>query len=423
MKVLLIGGGGREHALAWKMTQSAELDTLYIASGNGGTQDLGINVDLDVSDLDGLVDFVKKNEIEMVVCGPEQPLVDGLADHLQSFGIDVVGPTKAGAELEGSKSFAKEFMKEFNIPTADYGTFTADQLEEANSFIDNMQVPVVLKADGLAAGKGVLICQTKEEAKEELKLMVGGKFGSAGATVVIESFLAGIEFSVFALTDGTDYVLLPMAKDYKRIGDGDTGLNTGGMGTVSPPLFVDDALRQKVEESIVRPTIEGISKRGMDYKGFVFFGLIRIGDDPYVIEYNVRMGDPETQVVLPRMKTDLLTCFKALFMGSLGEITIEEDPRVCLSVVLASGGYPGNYNKGMSIALPENLSDHEIIFHAGTRIADGDLQSSGGRVIACTALADSLTMAREAAYNIVKHVSFEGQYCRTDIGLDLLEYD
>ena len=422
MKILLIGSGGREHALAWKMSQSQSLDRLYIAPGNGGTAAMGENIDLDVNNHQAVVKFVQERSIDMVVCGPEQPLVDGLSDYLSANGIKVVGPSKAGARLEGSKSFAKAFMEEFGIPTADYGTFTMDQIDAANDFIDGMQEPVVLKADGLAAGKGVLICQTRTEAKNELRLMLNGKFGEAGDTVVIESFLDGIEFSVFALTDGMDYVLLPMAKDYKRIGEGDTGLNTGGMGTVSPPNFVDDQLRKKVIDRIVEPTIKGIARRGMNYKGFVFFGLIRVENDPYVIEYNVRMGDPETQVVMPRLQTDLVNCFKALFEGRLSGIEINEDKRTCMAVVMASGGYPGSYEKGKAIQLPENLPEEQIVFHAGTRKAGAELLSSGGRVLACTALAENLASAQDRAYDLVGKVSFEGQYFRKDIGNDLLSH-
>ena len=422
MNILLIGGGGREHAFAWKLAQSPLLDVLYVAPGNGGTSVQWTNVDLDLDDHEQIRGFVKTHDIDMIVCGPEQPLVDGLANSMADFGINVVGPSKEGALLEGSKSFAKAFMDEFNIPTAKYGAFSADQEEEAKSFIEEMPTPIVLKADGLAAGKGVLILNSKEEAKSELNNMFSGKFGSAGSTVVVEHFLTGIEFSVFALTDGTDYILLPVAKDYKRIGEGDTGLNTGGMGTVSPPPFVDQQLMQKVEENVVKPTIRGIKEKGIDYKGFVFFGLISVNNEPYVIEYNCRMGDPETQVVLPRMKTDLLTCFKALFDGTIKDITITSTDKSCVAVVMASGGYPESYEKGKPIMLPATLDDEEILFHAGTQSVEGKLITSGGRVLACCALGNDLAMARNKAYDLAESVRFDKAYYRKDIGLDLMTH-
>lgn len=422
MKVLLIGSGGREHALAWKMAQSPLLEQLYIAPGNGGTADSWINTDLDISDHALVIAYCREQDIDLVVCGPEQPLVDGLTDALSHADINVVGPSAEGAKLEGSKSYAKAFMQEFDIPTAAYGSFSEGEIDEACHFIDAMPVPIVLKADGLAAGKGVLILNSREEAKGELKRMFDGKFGNAGSTVVIEHFLSGIEFSVFALTDGKDYILLPMAKDYKRIGEGDTGLNTGGMGTVSPPPFVDDLLLKKVEEQVVRPTIDGINKRGIDYKGFVFFGLISVDGEPFVIEYNCRMGDPETQVVMPRMKTDLLSCFKGLFDGSLSKLAVTSTDQFCVAVVMASGGYPESYEKGKAITLPAQLEQDRLIFHAGTTSKEGGLETSGGRVLACCALGNTLSDARDKAYDLVDQVSFEKSYVRKDIGLDLMTH-
>lgn len=422
MKVLLIGSGGREHALAWKISQSPLLDRLFIAPGNGGTAELATNVSLDTSDFHAVEDFVKGNGIDMVVCGPEQPLVDGLADHLNKASIKVIGPSAAGANLEGSKSFAKTFMKEFDIPTADYGVFTKDQKEEALTFLRQMPTPIVLKADGLAAGKGVLIIEDRQKAEKAIIDMFEGQFGEASATVVIEHFLSGIEFSVFALTDGQDYMLLPVAKDYKRIGEGDTGLNTGGMGTVSPPPFVDQIMMNKVKERIIQPTIRGLAERNIDYKGFIFFGLISVDGDPYVIEYNCRLGDPETQVILPRLQNDLLQCFSAVYGGTLGDHELLSTDQTCVAVVLASGGYPESYEKNKEISIRTPLAENEIIFHAGTRKEDGTLHTSGGRVMACCALAADLPAARQKAYEVVDRVSYEKMYYRHDIGLDLISH-
>lgn len=422
MNVLLLGSGGREHALAWKLSQSPLLDKLYIAPGNGGTSALGDNVDLALSDFPSIEHFVKTNNIEMIVCGPEQPLVEGIADYFSERDIKVVGPGKEGAKLEGSKAFSKVFMEANDIPTAAYGTFTGNQLQEALEFIEEMPTPIVLKADGLAAGKGVLILDSKNEAQRELKEMFEGKFGDASSTVVIEHFLSGIEFSVFALTDGKDYVILPVAKDYKRIGEGDTGLNTGGMGTVSPPPFVDQTLMDKVLTQIVDPTINGLQARQIDYKGFIFFGLISVNGDPYVIEYNCRLGDPETQVVLPRMQTDLLAAFNALFNGTLSQCNMISTDQTCVAVVMASGGYPGSYEKGKTMTLPGQLSDDKLIFHAGTKMADGNIVTSGGRVLAGCALGPDLRLARERAYELVDEIDFEKKYFRKDIGLDLMTH-
>ncbi|MDX1684269.1 MAG: phosphoribosylamine--glycine ligase [Saprospiraceae bacterium] len=422
MNVLLIGSGGREHALAWKMSQSPLLSNLYIAPGNGGTDSTGKNVDLDTSNFASILDFCHQEEIDMIVCGPEKPLVDGFADYFSSENINVVGPSQEGAMLEGSKSFAKEFMADHDIPTAKYGAFTADDFNKAMRFIDEMSAPVVLKADGLAAGKGVLILDSKEEAKKELQAMFDGKFGEAGETVVIEQFLSGIEFSVFVLTDGQEYLLLPVAKDYKRIGEGDTGLNTGGMGTVSPPPFVDQALMDKVEQRIIEPTIRGIVERKIDYKGFIFFGLIDVDGDPYVIEYNCRLGDPEAQVILPRLQSDLLGSFSSLFDGTLADRDMLSTDQTSLAVVLASGGYPERYEKGIAINLKRDIDEGEIIFHAGTRQEEGQLVTSGGRVMACVALAPDLESARSKAYNLVEFVEFEDMYFRKDIGLDMIPY-
>ncbi|MEO1623843.1 MAG: phosphoribosylamine--glycine ligase [Bacteroidota bacterium] len=423
MKVLLIGGGGREHALAWKLSQSPLLQQLFIAPGNAGTASCGTNVDLSASDFPALKSFVLDNEIGMLIVGPEAPLVAGITDYFRQESelqhVLVIGPSQEGAKLEGSKAYAKTFMQDYNIPTAAYQDFTSDQLAEALAYLDTLQPPIVLKADGLAAGKGVLILSDREQAKKELTDMLGGKFGQASERVVVEDFLQGIEFSVFALTDGTDYRLLPIAKDYKRIGEGDTGLNTGGMGAVSPVSFVDEALMQKVEEQIVRPTIQGIKEKGIDYQGFVFFGLIKVDDSPYVIEYNCRMGDPETEVVIPRLKNDLMELLIATAKGRLSEQQIQIDERAATTVMLVSGGYPGAYEKGKAISGLEFL-DNSIVFHAGTRQNGDQLQTNGGRVLAITSYGENFRQALMQSNANAAKIQFEGKYFRKDIGLDLM---
>lgn len=380
MKVLLLGSGGREHALAWKINQSERLTKLYVAPGNAGTAEIAENVNIKVTDFEALANFVEHNAIDMLVVGPEDPLVEGIRDYFEADArfarLMIVGPGKAGAILEGSKDFAKEFMFRHHIPTAGYLTVTKDNLEKGFAFLETLKPPYVLKADGLAAGKGVLILDNLEEAKRELELMLGGKFGKAGNQVVIEEYLKGIELSVFALTDGKSYKILGSAKDYKRIGEGDMGLNTGGMGAVSPVPFANEEFNRKVEERVVRPTIEGLQKDGIDYKGFVFFGLMNVGGDPYVIEYNVRMGDPETEVVMPRLKTDILSLFEAMAKGELEQAAFELDDRFCTTVMLVSQGYPGDYKKGKEITGVPDVKG-SIVFHAGTKLADGKVVTNG----------------------------------------------
>lgn len=420
MKILIIGSGGREHALAWKVSQSPMCSDLYIAPGNAGTSQVGQNVSIDVSDFDATTAFIKENNVELVIVGPEVPLVEGIVDHLNREvpSVLVVGPTAAGAQLEGSKAFSKAFMARHGIPTAAYAEFTASDLEEGLSYIQTQPVPIVLKADGLAAGKGVIISQTHEEASEEFRQMLSGKFGEASSTVVIESFLDGIEFSVFVLTDGTDYKILPVAKDYKRIGEGDQGLNTGGMGSVSPVPFVDSALMDKVNARIIQPTIEGLAKEKLEYKGFIFFGLIRVDNEPYVIEYNCRMGDPETQSVMPRLQNDLVQLCVATCQGTLASEEVKLDDRTVASVVLVSGGYPGSYAKGKVIS---DLSDHAdgMIFHAGTKSRNGDVVTNGGRVLAVTSFGNDLQDALKKSIGKAGEIQFEGKYFRRDIGFDL----
>ena len=420
MKILIIGSGGREHALAWKVSQSPMCSDLYIAPGNAGTSQVGQNVSLDVSDFETTTAFIRENNIELVIVGPEVPLVEGIVDHLNKEvpSVLVVGPTAAGAQLEGSKAFSKAFMARHGIPTAAYAEFTAADLEEGLSYIQTQPVPIVLKADGLAAGKGVIISQTHEEASEEFRQMLSGKFGEASSTVVIESFLDGIEFSVFVLTDGTHYQILPVAKDYKRIGEGDQGLNTGGMGSVSPVPFVDSVLMDKVKTRIIQPTIEGLAKEKLEYKGFIFFGLIRVDNEPYVIEYNCRMGDPETQSVMPRLQNDLVQLCIATCQGTLASEEVKLDDRTVASVVLVSGGYPGSYAKGKVIS---DLSDHAdgMIFHAGTKSHEGDVVTNGGRVLAVTSFGNDLGDALKKSNGKAEEIQFEGKYFRRDIGFDL----
>ncbi len=422
MNILLLGGGGREHALAWKMSRSKHCDHLFIAPGNAGTSHCGVNLAIDPCDFSAIKEVVIDEEIAMVVVGPEEPLVRGIYDYFQSDPdlqqVRLIGPSAEGARLEGSKAFAKAFMEEFGIPTARYREFTGDTRDEGLAYIAAQQPPVVLKADGLAAGKGVLICQDTDEASREFRAMLDGKFGQASSRVVIEQFLDGIEFSVFVLTDGHDYRILPIAKDYKRIGEGDTGLNTGGMGSVSPVPFVDEALREKVEKRIIRPTIKGLQARNIHYHGFIFFGLILVGDDPYVIEYNCRLGDPETQVVLPRLQNDLVDMMLALGDGRLADIEVELDPRSAAAVILVSGGYPGSYEKGKIISGIDDVDD-SMVFHAGTRLQGGEVVTNGGRVVAVTSMSETLDEALHLCNENAEIIHFEGKYYRRDIGFDL----
>lgn len=425
MNVLILGSGGREHALAWKIAQSAECDNLYIGPGNGGTSELGTNLSINPSDFYEVAVTVKKHGIDMLIVGPEAPLVGGIRDYFESSddfrNLIVIGPGKKGAELEGSKDFAKAFMRKYAIPTAPSATFKRNQLSEAMDFLEKSNPPFVLKADGLAGGKGVLILEELEEAKNEIELMLEeGKFGAASDKVVIENFLEGIEISVFALTDGESYMLLPSAKDYKRIGESDTGLNTGGMGAVSPVPFADEELMNKIEERIVAPTVEGLKREDIPYVGFLFFGLMVVHGDPFVIEYNVRMGDPETEVVLPRVKSDLLKHLKAAGQQRLKDERLLVDERYTTTVMLVSEGYPGKYEKGKKLEIKNTPSSKQIFFHAGTKGSGSDLETSGGRVIACTAYGDDLKTALETSYALTEKVDFEGKHFRKDIGKDLL---
>lgn len=422
MNILILGGGGREHTFAWKISQSPLCEKLFIAPGNAGTASLGENVDLNPNDFESIKELVLAQQIGMVVVGPEEPLVRGVYDFFKAddalSSVKVIGPSAEGAKLEGSKAFAKAFMEEFGIPTAGYREFTEANLDEGLAYITASTPPIVLKADGLAAGKGVLICSSVEEAREEFRAMLSGKFGTAGNTVVVEDFLDGIEFSVFVLTDGQHYKIFPVAKDYKRIGEGDTGLNTGGMGAVSPVSFVDDELMARVEEQIIKPTIQGIRSRKMEYEGFVFLGLIKVGDQPMVIEYNCRMGDPETEVVFPRIKNDLVELLNATAEHRLNEIDIEKDPRAATTVMLVSGGYPGSYEKGKTITGIGD-TDNSIIFHAGTKTAGNDVVTNGGRVIAVTAYGATVAEALKVSQKNASIIDFERKYFRKDIGFDV----
>ncbi len=424
MRILLLGSGGREHALAWKMAQSSILEALFIAPGNAGTMQHGVNVDLSVNDFEGIKKFVLANEIDTVVVGPEDPLVNGIADFFEAdeslAKVCVVGPNKEAAQLEGSKDFAKKFMKRHNIPTAKYGTFTKDTLKEGYAFLETMKPPYVLKADGLAAGKGVLIIDNLKEAKSELKSMLGdAKFGDASSRVVIEEFLDGVELSCFVITDGDAYKKLPEAKDYKRIGEGDTGVNTGGMGAISPVPFANPTYLDKIENQIIIPTIKGLKAEGIVYKGFIFFGLINVKNEPYVIEYNCRMGDPETEVVIPRLKSDLLDLFEGIATQTLSERDIQFDERSTATVMMVSGGYPESHKKGKQIYGLNTISD-SIVFHAGTKPDGPVVLSDGGRVLAVTSYGKDLETALKRSYASVEKIDFDGAAYRKDIGQDVL---
>lgn len=427
MNILIIGSGGREHAIAWKLNQSSQLEQLFIAPGNAGTKKEGTNVNLDITNFDEVGNFCLENKIKIVVVGPEAPLVNGIHDFFESNekfnSICIIGPKKAAAQLEGSKAFSKAFMKRHNIPTAKYISVTNENLNEGIEFLIKSKAPYVLKADGLAAGKGVLIINNLEEAKSELKLMLKGKFGTASKTVVIEEFLKGKEVSVFVITDGTSYKILPAAKDYKRVGEKDTGLNTGGMGAVSPVSFANKDFLDKVDNQIIIPTIKGLKKEGIDYSGFIFFGIINVKKDPYVIEYNCRLGDPETEVIMLRLKSDLLELFDGVASGTLSERNVEIDPRTATTVMLTSKGYPGTYEKGKTITGLESV-ENSIVFHSGTSTADdGNIMSNGGRVMTISSFGKDVSTALAKSYSSIEKINFEGKSFRKDIGFDLIKKD
>jgi len=423
MNILILGSGGREHTFAYKLSQSKRCENLFVAPGNAGTSSIATNVNIKVTDFEAVKKCVVENNIQMVIVGPEDPLVQGIADYFAETSelknVMLIGPSKRGALLEGSKQRAKEFMMQHNIPTAAYESFTSESLEAGKAFLEKLNPPYVLKADGLAAGKGVLILKDLNEAKQELENMLKhNKFGEASSKVVIEEFLDGIELSVFVLTDGKNYKVLPTAKDYKRIGEGDTGLNTGGMGAISPVPFADEVLMKKIEDRIVKPTVNGLLEEKIDYKGFVFIGLIKVNNEPYVIEYNVRMGDPETEVVLPRIKTDLVDIFEATYHQKLNTINIEIDERAAATVMLVSGGYPEDYEKGKEISGLQNV-EGSIVFHAGTKSENGKILSNGGRVMAVTSLDNDYKMALKKSYQNIEKLSFDRMQYRSDIGFDL----
>lgn len=422
MNILILGSGGREHTFAYKLAQSEQCNALFVAPGNAGTSQIATNVHIGVTDFEAIKKFVVQEDIKMVVVGPEDPLVQGVYDYFkedeQLKNVAVIGPSKEGARLEGSKERAKEFMMAHHIPTAAYESFTASTLTQGQKFLETLHPPYVLKADGLAAGKGVLIIEDLNEAKKELGHMLEGKFGDASATVVIEEFLDGIELSVFVLTDGKNYKILPTAKDYKRISEGDKGLNTGGMGAISPVPFADTAFMQKIEHTIVKPTVDGLAKEGIDYKGFIFIGLIKVGNEPKVIEYNVRMGDPETEVVLPRIQSDLVELFTAVDAQTLDDQEFKLDPRSATTIMLVSGGYPEAYEKGAVITGLDRVED-SIVFHAGTTEKEGRVVTNGGRVMAITSFDDDFRKALKKSYQNIEKINFDRMNYRTDIGFDL----
>jgi phosphoribosylamine--glycine ligase len=422
MNILLLGSGGREHALAWKISQSSLCSNLFIAPGNAGSAQCGTNLDFTVNDFDAIKNACEQKCIDMVIIGPEEPLVNGIVDFLNAesgLNLKIIGPSKNAAQLEGSKAFAKEFMQRHKIPTASYKEFNATNFDDGIEYLQQHSLPIVLKADGLAAGKGVIICQNGVEAMSEFELMIQrSKFGEAGKRVVVEEFLDGIELSVFVLTDGKNYLLLPEAKDYKRVGEGDNGLNTGGMGAISPVPFADDAFMQKVKTKIIEPTITGLQKDNLDYKGFLFFGLIKVGDEPFVIEYNCRMGDPETEVVIPRIKNDLVELLKATADQNLKNIILEIDDRYCTTIVAVSGGYPNEYQKGFEITGLDQTEEDSFLFYAGAKNEDGKIVTNGGRVICATALGNTLEEAISKSKELVEQVKFEDKYFRKDIGFE-----